>query len=89
MFLSWNTEDQDKVLAYQHWVRMACPDCGTREEEWAEDADYFIGDLYHCEGCDRMQQEQSNIPDGAKGVHVRLLPKAVALARIERGEGLA
>lgn len=86
--MSWSPDDQDKALAYLRYQSLACPDCGTRQEDWDEDEDKFLGDLYHCEGCARVAQERENIPDDAKGMHVRLLPKDVALARVEAGEGV-
>lgn len=88
VFLAWPISDQDKALAYLRHKAQACPDCGTRQEDWDENDNAYIGDLYHCEGCARVAQEQDNIPEGSKGMHIRLLPEDVALERVERGEGV-
>lgn len=88
MFLSWPIEDQDKALAWQRERAKVCR-CGTRREEWVADPDAYLGDLDHCEGCDRLEREQDNIPEGAKGVHTRLLPREIALARVAADEGVS
>lgn len=61
--------------------RAVCPGCGTRAEEWDRDPDAYIGDYRICPGCERMEQERGNVPEGAKGVHFHLLPREVALAK--------
>lgn len=65
-----------------------CKGCGTRQSEWDEDPNAYLGDFYRCEGCGRMEDERNNTSDDARGIHIRLLPAAIARARIERGEGI-
>jgi hypothetical protein len=67
---------------------LVCPDCHTTQQDWDEDPDAFLGDLYTCEGCARVQQEQRNIPEGEMGMHARLLPREAALARVSEGKGV-
>ena len=86
-FLSWSVEDQDKALAYQREMAKACVRCGTRQDEWDANPNAYLGDIYHCEGCARLAQEEKNAEDLAPGAHIRLLPERMALERIERGQG--
>lgn len=71
-FLEWPENDQDKALAFRRFESTRCGTCGTREEDWEEHRHAFIGDLYRCPGCEILEQEKSNVPDGEKGIHVRL-----------------
>ena len=87
-FLSWSEEDQDKALAYLREMAQVCSDCGTRGAEWVDDKFAYIGDSVRCSGCEVLAQERRNVPDGAGGVRVRLLPRAVAELRMEQGEGI-
>lgn len=88
-FLSWSLEDQDKALAYNRHLRSACSGCGTRQSEWDHNPNAYLGDLYHCEGCARLEEERNNAPENSAGLHIRLLPEAAARARLERGEGVS
>ena len=87
-FLDWPPDDQDKALAYQRFVAETCGSCGTRPEEWEADKFAFVGDQVHCSGCAALDQERENVPEGAKGVHVRLVTRAYGEARVARGEGV-
>lgn len=73
----WTDLDQDKALAHEALLAQRCK-CGTRLEEWEEDRFAYVGYNWRCPGCEVLEQEQDNIPDGEKGVHVGLLPRQVA-----------
>lgn len=75
-FLSWSEDDQDKALAWARLTAEVCSGCGTRPEEWTDDPFAFVGDQVRCSGCEVLEQERENIPDGARGVHVRLVTRA-------------
>ena len=80
-FLAWDEDDQDKAIAYTLEMRRVCKSCGTRADEWTNDKDAYTGDLYRCFGCERIEQEQDNVPDDktkARGVKVRLIPRTFA-----------
>jgi hypothetical protein len=79
----WTELDRDKALAYQREMATVCKGCGTRQAEWDEDPDAFMGDFYRCEGCARIEEERDNVDAKAKGIHYRLLPKAVAVAKMD------
>lgn len=51
--------------------------------EWDTDRDAYIGDFWQCPGCEKIEMEQGNVPEGMKGAHVGLLPKSLALLRAE------
>ena len=88
-FLGWSEDDQDKALAWQRHVALACAGCGTREAEWEADPLAWMGDIVHCPGCAALEQERENIPpESPRGLRVRLVPRAVAEARAARGEGM-
>lgn len=82
-FLGWSHDDQDKALAWRRHHAEHCSSCGTRKADWDEDPDAYIADVEICEGCKRIEQEQSNDVAKAKGAKVGLLPKAVALAKVD------
>lgn len=66
-----------------------CGACGTRPVEWEQNENAYLGDIRYCEGCGRMEDERKNLEDGDdRGAHVGLLPEAIALARLEKGEGV-
>lgn len=76
VFLGWSDLDQDKALAYQRFADETCAGCGTRDDEWEADRFAFVGDQVRCAGCEVLEQERENIPEAAKGVHVRLVTRA-------------
>jgi hypothetical protein len=60
VFLGWDLDDRDKALWWLIHKRQACPNCGTRPDEWDEDRG---GDMhayeaqpYHCRGCEVQAQ---------------------------------
>jgi hypothetical protein len=82
----WTDDDQDKAIAWQRHKKAICPGCGTRAEEWSDDRHAFVGDQVRCLGCEVLEQERENVPEGAKGVHVRLVTHAHGI-ELARGEG--
>lgn len=82
-FLSWDPDDQDKALAWRRYQSELCTGCGTHPDEWDENPDAYFGDFYTCPGCERLEAERDNVPEGAKGVHYRLLTKEQTDRRIE------
>lgn len=82
-FLAWDEADRDAALAYRREMAARCDGCGTRPDEWEADPNAYIGDFYTCPGCLRLEEERDNIGENKRGVHTRLLPAHVALARIE------
>lgn len=70
----WTQLDRDKVFAYLRREARRCPGpCRTLPEEWEADMDAYIGDSDRCPGCERLEQERENIPEGTKGARVRLV----------------
>lgn len=82
-FLAWSLDDQDKALAYRRWEASKCGGCGTSRDQWEKDRDAFIADVEICPGCERIEQEQDNGPAQRKGAKIALLPKEIALAKVE------
>lgn len=71
-FLSWSEDDQDKALAFQRAQLEICSTCGTREAEWEADRFAYVGEAVRCPGCEVLEMERDNVPENAKGVHLRL-----------------
>ncbi len=78
-FLGWDSDDQDKALAWQSLQARACPSCRTRPEEWDPEAGgdrnaWEVEETY-CPGCARMQLAQAGLDpkdEENRGVHLRL-----------------
>lgn len=81
MFRAWPQEDQDEILGYRRQLKLACPGCRTQAEEWEADRFAYVADQRHCPGCEVIEMEKDNVREGAKGVHVVLLPRHVSEAR--------
>lgn len=83
---SWSDLDRRKALAYAALLKQVCPSCGTRAEEWDEDAggdeDAYRATTHRCIGCQLMADKQKTVPDGddGHGVKVALIPTSVAAA---------
>lgn len=73
-FLDWSELDQDKALAWVRRKAEQCNGCGTRRQEWLDDRFAYVAESYTCPGCEVIAQERGNVPDKAKGVHIRLVP---------------
>jgi len=80
---TWTPVDRAKALAYRELQRLTCPDCGTRGEEWDEDAGgdrwAYVGTTSRCPGCELIAHERDHVPEGQHGygVKVGLLPRAL------------
>lgn len=72
----WTDLDRIKALSYAAEKAARCPSCGTRPEEWDEDAGghqyAYIADSHRCPGCELLELERDAIPEHVKGVTVRL-----------------
>ncbi|MFE6412542.1 hypothetical protein ACFVOR_37045 [Streptomyces sp. NPDC057837] len=83
---AWSDLDRRKALAYEHYLKQVCPSCGTRAEEWDENAggdeDAYRATTHRCIGCQLMADKQKEVPDGddGHGVKVALIPTSVAVA---------
>lgn len=83
----WTAGDQAKALAYEEYLRGACPQCGTRESEWVDDngdfVDAYIAVTHTCFGCDEISMKQKEIPEGQAGggLKVLLLPAHIHAAQ--------
>jgi hypothetical protein len=66
----WTDEDQDKALAWNRVQSSLCPGCRTRRDLWREhdhtDPPY-MGQIDQCPGCQMLEQERRNIPEGTEG----------------------
>ncbi|MDQ8707866.1 hypothetical protein RCO28_36170 [Streptomyces sp. LHD-70] len=64
------------------WQRSICPDCRTRLAEWdatqGGDPHAYVPDTVRCPGCEVIEQERDQVPDGRPGygVKIQLLPRA-------------
>jgi hypothetical protein len=52
----WQPDDREKALWWEIHERQRCPHCGTRPDEWNEEAGgdrhaYHV-DVHHCRGCE-------------------------------------
>jgi hypothetical protein len=62
--------------------REACPDCGTRGEDWQHpdgtpDPHAWVAEQTVCLGCAAAQREKRAVdPDDAEGVRIRLVRHA-------------
>lgn len=72
VFLGWDSDDQDKALAYTRNIKEICKQCGTRDSEWDKDQFAYVAYTYRCRGCETTEMERDNIPQDAKGVYVGL-----------------
>ncbi|MFM9373277.1 hypothetical protein [Streptomyces sp. Da 82-17] len=83
---TWTDLDRRKALAYAAYARQACPGCGTRAEEWDEqaggDEDAYTAITHRCIGCQILADKQKQVPQGDEGhgVKVLLIPTSVHAA---------
>lgn len=59
--MSWSEDDQDKALAYMRAKLEICPECGTRESEWAEEQYAYVAHPTRCRGCETIEIERDAI----------------------------
>lgn len=83
---TWTDLDRRKALAYEAYLKAVCPQCGTRAEEWDEqaggDEDAYRAVTHRCIGCQLIADRQKEVPDGDEGhgVKVALIPTSVHVA---------
>ncbi|MFJ5879897.1 hypothetical protein [Kitasatospora cineracea] len=77
----WTALDRAKALAYTAFARQVCDGCGTRPQEWDEQAGgdrfAYIAATHRGPGCELIAAEQEQVPDGAdgRGVRIGLTPR--------------
>jgi hypothetical protein len=75
-FLSWDTADQDKALAWIIVEKTRCGSCGTHTDEWIDEDGYhkepepFHAVGYRCHGCQALDEEREKLPERESGWHV-------------------
>lgn len=80
---TWSDLDRRKARAYHAYQHAVCPHCGTRAEEWDEqaggDEDAYRAVTHRCIGCQLIQDRQKTVPEGDEGfgVKVALIPTSV------------
>lgn len=88
MFLSWDTQDQDKALAWLRDQSARCSGCGTRKDEWVRDKFAYVVHTEQCPGCEQVEAEHEEMREDAHrkmGVKVTLIPRGLALSMIDEG----
>lgn len=81
-FLGWDPVDQDLALDWVDAQRQVCA-CGTRRAEWDSDSTAYVGFIDQCPGCELIEMERQNVPEGMKGAKVGLMPKWQALQQLD------
>ena len=83
---TWTDLDRRKGLAYEDYLKQVCPSCGTRPEEWDEqaggDEDAYRAITHRCIGCQLIADKQKQVPGDDEGhdVKVLLIPSSVQAA---------
>ncbi|MFE1949928.1 hypothetical protein ACFW9D_05600 [Streptomyces sp. NPDC059524] len=83
---TWTDLDRRKALAHEAYLKQICPSCGTRADEWDEQAggaeDAYTAITHRCIGCQLIADKQKTVPEGAdgNGVKVLLIPTSVHAA---------
>jgi len=67
------------VLAHLLEENLKCPQCGTRREEWNEDRQAYVADVWRCYGCETIEWEQKGWSDdgdaSVAGLKFGLVPR--------------
>lgn len=84
--LAWDPVDRAKLTAHLMESAARCSMCGTSPWEWAEDRYAYEAALNHCPGCAMKEAASEDAPTGS-GSTVVLVPRKVAAARREAGQG--
>ncbi|MFB6643166.1 hypothetical protein ACFCYF_38750 [Streptomyces chartreusis] len=77
----WTDLDRAKALAWRVWQHGLCPECRTREDDWdaakGGDPHAYVADTVRCRGCEAIEQERDQVPDGRPGygVKIQLVPR--------------
>lgn len=74
------------ALAWNREQALKCSGCGTRRDEWTDQPDAYISVHEICPGCQRIAEEQQNVPEETKGAKVGLVPKETYFANRGRFE---
>ncbi len=83
---TWSDLDRRKALAYAAYLKTLCPGCGTRAEEWDEEAGgdegAYRATTHRCIGCQILADKQKTVPEGDEGhgVKLALIPTSVHAA---------
>lgn len=83
---TWSDLDRRKATALEEYLRLVCPSCGTRADEWDEEAggdeDAYRATTHRCIGCQLIADRQKTVPEGDEGhgVKIGLLPTSVYAA---------
>lgn len=76
-FVAWSQDDRDKALWWEIHSREACPECGTRADEWDPNLgghDYaYRPELHKCWGCARKADAQQRVKDEDARTGVRVV----------------
>jgi hypothetical protein len=67
-------------MAYRRRVKLTCPNCDTRADEWDErvggDRHAYVAASERCRGCEVKQAGDASLKgDEGRGVYVTLKPK--------------
>jgi hypothetical protein len=78
-FLAWSQIDRDKAIAWVIREMKACPNCGTRGEEWDPKQGghrrAYVAEIRGCEGCIvKLRAENSEELTQGRGRRVVLIP---------------
>ncbi|MEU8919516.1 hypothetical protein AB0D10_01095 [Kitasatospora sp. NPDC048545] len=72
----WTALDRDKALAWAAHQRDVCQGCGTRPQEWdpdqGGDRHAYVAQTHRCLGCELIEMEQEQVPDGTEGRGVKI-----------------
>lgn len=74
-------------MEYRQQMRTVCDGCGTRAVDWERNPNAFIALFDVCPGCQRLEEDRDNVPDGLKGVHHHLVPEEEGIRRTEEMSG--
>lgn len=90
-FLAWPDDDQDKARAFWRYEQSLCKGCGTRGDEWDEQAGghrhAYSAITDECPGCRARGQLENHLRESKgdhSGVRILLLPRAAADERARR-----
>jgi hypothetical protein len=62
----WLDADRDKAVWWLIHQRQACPECGTRAEEWVDDDHAYTSEPHHCRGCEIAAQGEDRLQKNPK-----------------------
>ncbi|MEV4557203.1 hypothetical protein AB0K51_09410 [Kitasatospora sp. NPDC049285] len=72
----WTALDREKALAWAAYQRDVCEGCGTRPQEWdpdrGGDRQAYVAQTHRCLGCEVLEMEMEQVPEGADGRGVKI-----------------